>query len=602
MRHILLVAGVLGGGLPALALAQTAVPTFEETLVVSASLDAEDREDVPASVTVVDAEEIEARQAVSLAETVALVPGVIVAQAGGPGQQTSLFLRGTESDQTLLLWNGIQLNNPYFGGVSNWQFLATDGVARVEVLRGPFSALYGSNALGGVVQVFTGSRQGGTLRLEGGENSYGRAGLAAGGDAGPVHFDVAGHVRRGDGELDNNFFDSEDLMGRALWTVRPGVQLGLLVRGNDSETGIPLSGGQPTPRRTISWQEREVAIPFRAEAGRWEIEAQLSRTAFDSSFRDPDSAFGPASETESEGQRGRAVVTWRASERFWVAAGSEIERLEVTDSGSFGVNLDGARQRTWAAFGQASWDLGRLLVDVGLRRDDNDTYGEETSLRAGTVADLGGGFRARASYGESFRAPSLGELYFPFFGNPELQPETGETWEVGIEREKNGWRFALVGFEIRQRNLIDSHPVTFTAVNIGRAESRGIEAEVGVARGIFSARLNGTRLETENLDTGDPLLRRPEESANLVLTARPAAWTFNVETRYLGDRPDIDEATGIRRTNPSYLRVDLAAQWQATQRFAPYARVENVADEEYEAVLGYPSPGRTWIGGLAVEF
>jgi vitamin B12 transporter len=601
MRHILLVAGVLGGGLPALALAQTAVPTFEETLVVSASLDSENREDVPATVTVVDAEEIKARQADSLSEAVAVVPGVTVSQAGGPGQQTSLFLRGAESDQTLLLWNGIQLNNPYFGGV-NWQFVSTDGVERVEVVRGPFSALYGSNALGGVVQVFTGTRQGGTLRLEGGENGYGRAGLAAGGDAGPVRFDVTGHVQRGDGELDNSFFDSDELMGRALWTMRPGMQLGLLVRGNESDSGIPLSGGLPTPRRNIAWSEREVAIPFRAEAGPWEVEAQLSRTAFDSAFRDPDSAFSSASDTESEGLRGRTVVTWRGGDRFWVAGGTEYERLEVTDSSTFGTNLDGARQRTWAAFGQASWGAGPVRLDVGLRWDDNDVYGAKTSLRAGTIFDLGGGFRARASYGEAFRAPSLGELFFPFYGNPDLRPETGETWEVGIERQSNGWSFALVGFETKQRNLIDSHPVTFTAVNIGRAESRGVEAELGVTRGIYTARLSGTWLDTENLDTNEPLLRRPEESASLVLTARPAAWTFNVETRYVGERPDIDESTFSRATNPSYVRLDLAAQWQATKRFAPYARVENVADEEYEAVLGYPSPGRTWIGGVAVEF
>ncbi|HYU32565.1 MAG TPA: TonB-dependent receptor [Thermoanaerobaculia bacterium] len=601
MRHILLVAGVLGGGLPALALAQTAVPKFEETLVVSASLETEDKEDVPASVTVVDAKEIEARQADSLEEAVAVVPGVTVVQAGGPGQQTSLFLRGAESDQTLLLWNGIQLNNPYFGGV-NWQLVSTDGVERVEVVRGPFSALYGSNALGGVVQVFTGSRQGGTVRLEGGDNGYGRAGLAAGGDAGPVRFDVTGHVRRGDGELENSSFDSDELMARGLWTLRPGTQLGLLVRGNDSDTGVPLSLGQPTLRRSISWREREVAVPFRAEAGSWEVEAQLSRTHFDSAFRDPDDAFGPASDTESEGLRGRTVITWRSSDRFWVAGGSEVERLEVTDSGSFGTNLDGARQRTWAAFGQASWGMGPLRLDAGLRRDDNDVYGAKTSLRAGAVVDLGGGFRARASYGEAFRAPSLGELFFPFFGNPDLRPETGNTWEAGIERVQNGWSVALAGFETRQRNLIDSNPVTFTAVNVGRAESRGLEAELGVRRGIWAARLDGTWLDTENLDTHEALLRRPKESASLVLTARPAPWTFNLETRWVGDRPDLDEATFTRRTNPSYTRIDLAAQWQATAHLAPYARVENAAGEEYEAVLGYPSPGRTWIGGVAVGF
>jgi len=330
------------------------------------------------------------------------------------------------------------------------------------------------------------------------------------------------------------------------------------------------------------------------------VEAQLSRTAFDSAFRDPDNPYGAAADTESTGLHGRTVVTWRPGDHFWMAAGSEAERLEVTDSSTFGTNLDGARQRTWAAFGQASWGTGPLRLDVGLRRDDNDVYGAKTSLRSGAVVALGGGFRARASYGEAFRAPSLGELYFPFYGNPDLRPETGTTWEVGIEREANGWRFALVGFETRQRNLIDSHPVTFTAVNIGRAESRGIEAELGFTRGIFTVRLDGTRLDTENLDTGLPLLRRPEKSANLVLTARPDGWTFNLETRWVGDRPDLDEATFTTRTNPSYLRLDLAAQWQAREHLAPYARVENAADEEYEAVLGYPSPGRTWIGGLAV--
>ncbi len=601
MRHILLLAGVLGGGLPAIVLAQTAVPTFEDALVVSASLDAEERGAVPATVTVVEAEELEARQANSLAEAIGVVPGVTVAQSGGPGQQTSLFLRGGESDQTLLLWNGIPLNNPYFGGV-NWQFVSTDGVARIEVVRGPFSALYGSNALGGVVQVFTGSRQGGTVRLEGGENGYGRAGVAAGADLGPVRLDVTGHVRRGDGELPNSFFDSDELLARSLWSIRPGVQLGLLVRGNDASSGIPQSGGQPTPRRTIDWKEREIAVPFRAALGTWEVEAQLSQTLFDSAFRDPDSLFNQASDTESEGLRGRTVVTWRPDESFWVAAGSEVERLEVTDSSSFGINLDGARQRTWAAFGQASWGVGPVRLDLGLRRDDNDVYGAKTSLRAGAVAALGGGFRARASYGEAFRAPSLGELYFPFYGNPELRPETGATWEVGIEREANGWRFALVGFQTRQRNLIDSHPVTFTAVNIGRAESQGVEAEVSFTRGIYSLRLDGTRLTTENLDTGRPLLRRPEESAHFVLTARPDAWTLNFEARWVGDRPDLDESTFTTATNPSYLRLDLAAQWQVREHFAPYARVENAADEEYEAVLGYPSPGRTWIGGLAVVF
>src|SRR5262245_19462187 len=257
MRRILpiLFAGLLGGGPPALA--EEPVPVFSDTVVVSASLDAEERDEVPASVTVIDGEEIEARQALDLPELLTTVPGVLAVRAGSPGQQTSVFTRGAESDQTLLLWNGIPLNDPYFGAI-NWQFVPLDGVERVEVVRGPFSALYGSNAVGGVVQVFSGSRNGGTLHLEGGENGYRRGALVAGTDLGSARLDAAGNVRRGDGELANDFFDAEEATVRALWTLAPGVSLGVLGRANDSDTGIPLSGGQPTLHRRISWQEREV--------------------------------------------------------------------------------------------------------------------------------------------------------------------------------------------------------------------------------------------------------------------------------------------------------------------------------------------------------
>lgn len=608
-RSLVLLAGFLGGGIPVFsqtpAPAIPPVPKFEETVVVSASLDSEDRADVPASVTVLDQEELEARQVDTLSEAISTVPGLTIPQAGPPGQQTSLFVRGAESEQTLLLWNGIPLNDPYFGG-ANWQLIPTDGAERIEVARGPFSALYGSNAVGGVVQVFTGSRQGGTFSAEAGEDGYYRGGLAAGTDLGRLRLDVTGSLRRGDGELENSFFDGEELVARGLWTLRPGVSLGLMARANDSETGIPIVGGQPNLKGDISWEERELAVPFRADLGTWEVEALLSQTRFDSAYRDPDDPFGfTASDTESEGLRGRTVLTWRRpgdGEDLWIAVGSEAERLEVTNSSTFGSNLDGAHQRTWAVFGQGSWGRGPVRLDLGVRRDDNDVYGGETSLRSGVVLDAGAGVRLRASYGEAFRAPSLGELFYPFTGNPDLQPEDSESFELGIEREAGGWRVALTGFENRQRNLIDFDYVDFRNVNVGRARSRGVEGEVGFRRGIADVRWNATWLEAEDRITGLALLRRPERSSNLVLSVRPGDWTFNVEGRYVGERPDVDPITFGRAENPDYLRVDLAARWKALSWLAPYARLQNAAGEEYQEVLGYPAPGRTLIGGVAVDF
>jgi vitamin B12 transporter len=601
MRTLLLWAGILGGGIPALA--QTAVvPQFQDTVVVSASLESEDQADVPAAVTVIQKEEIEARQSHDLSDAVATVPGVAVMQAGPPGQQTSLFLRGAESEQTLLLWNGIPLNDPYFGG-ANWQFVPTDGVARIEVVRGPYSALYGSNAVGGVIQVFTGAEQGGKLTLEGGEHGYGRAGLAAGADVGRLRLDATGHIRRGGGELVNDDFDSEEGVARALWSLRPGMSLGVLARADDSDTGIPLAGRTPTPDRKITWREREVAVPFNAKTGSWDFEAQLSRTTFDAGYRAPADPSGfTASDTESEGTRGRAVATWHSGEKLWLAFGSEAERLEVTSSSNFGLNLDAARQKTWAVFGQGSYAVGPVRLDLGVRRDDNDVFGIQTSVRTGVVVRAGKGTRLRASYGQAFRAPSLGELYFPFSGNPDLQPEIGESWELGIEHEVHGVTLSLTGFRNRQHDLIDFDFVSFRNVNIGRTRSRGVEAGIGVHRGIVDARWNASWLDAEDRATGLALLRRPEWASNLVLTVSPGVWSFNLEGRWVGDRDDVDPVSFLRADNPSYLRVDLAARWKALARLSPYARIENVADATYEEVLGFPAPGRTLIGGIALGF
>lgn len=601
MRQIVpfLIAGVLGGGLPAWAQTEP-VPVFNDSVVVSATPTPEDRQQVPASTTVFDQREIAARQATDLSDLVSTSPGLSVIQAGPLGQQTSLFTRGTSSVQTLLLWNGIQLNDPYFGG-ANWQFVPLDGVERVEVVRGPFSSLYGSNAVGGVIQVLTGTRQGGTLNLEGGDYGYKRAGLAAGANLGSGRFDFTGNLRRGGSEFVNDDFDSEEGVARGLWSLGSGSSLGVLVRADDSKTGIPFSGGEVSPHRQISWREREVGIPFQTNQGPWQVEAQASRTDFDNAFRDPDDPFSKFSDTQSKATRGRAVGSWSGGD-LRLSFGGEAERLEVTASSDGFTNLDAAHQRTWAAFGEGSWGHGPVRLDLGVRRDDNDVYGGKTSLRAGTVVALTPNTLLRASYGEAFRAPSLGELFFPGSGNPDLKPEDSRSWELGLEHAAGGWRFVLTGFENRLRNLIDFDLATFRDVNVDRARTRGVEAVVGFRRGILDATVNGTWLDTEDLATGLELLRRPKRSANAVLTARPGDWTLSLVGRYVGDRADLDPVTFERTVNPSYTRLDVAARWKALSWLSPYARVENVTDKKYSQALGFPSPGRTLIGGLSFDF
>lgn len=664
MLYALILLGTLGGASPALA--QTDPPvletstvfetstvlepstvsetsttsTFQDDLTVTATLEATPAADAPASVSVFDQADIEARQATTVIDLLRTVPGVTVAQSGGPGTVTSVFSRGTNSTHTLALWNGVPLNSPYFGGY-DWAFLPTVGVDRIEVVRGPLSSLYGSDAIGGTVNILSGRHNGITLDLEGGDNSYGRAAITAGhsfstGDSGALRLDVLGLARTSEGELNNDFYDGEDITARLEWNSATSAEnafsIGLLARVHDAEIGIPRSGATLTPNRLQTQQDRQLAVPIHAGFGAWEVDVLLSRIDSDFEFRDPD-AFFDANDTDAESLRGRAVATVHFDRdtansgggASWLAFGGEWRREEVTNINTFGVNLDDDRQTSRAAFSQLHWQQDRWLIDLSLRHDDHESFGGPSSYQTSpgvhVAYQLSEGTRLRAGWSQAFRAPSLGERFFPFSGNPNLQPETSDNYEVALEHRSGPWQFGLAVFDIRQDGLIDFDPVTFTNVNRGRAESQGLEAELSWTRNGFSVQFGATLLDAENLDTGEALLRRPDESAFAVVTWVPSAWkpsarktstgnsasnlarwTFHLEATFTGERPDSDPVTFARTTNPSHTRIDLGARWQVTSVLAPYARIENVVDEEYEEVLGFPALGRTVIGGIALRW
>lgn len=582
---------------PAAASPATAGPvaSYSDDVVVTASLRAEERNRVPATVTVIDAAEIADRQATEIGELLRTVPGLALARSGSPGKVTSLFSRGASSTQTLVLWNGLRLNDPLFGGY-DWAFLPTEGVERVEVVRGPFSALYGGDAVGGVVQVLTGRGRGVGLRLEGGGDGYRRASAAAGFGERAWHLDVAGHVRRGDGEVANDFYDAEHGSARLTWEPRPGASVGLVARVAEAEVGVPFGFFfEPTPERTNRRRSRDLALPFRYGRADWEVEGHLGTSGGELTARDPRDPFAESA-TDAETLLGRTVLTYRpAGGDWWLAAGADAQEQRADYDSPFARLVDES-QTTRATFAQAHWQSRRWTVQGGLRHDDSDRFGGETSARLGTVLALGGGARLRASYGEAFRAPTLSDLFFPFLGNPDLEPERSTSWEVGAEVEGGRWGASLVAFSSDFDNLIVFPPPVFQAENVGRARSRGLEGRLSLTAGSVSARLEATLLDAENLDTGEALARRPDESASLVVTWAPGRWTLAATGRYVGERPDLGT------TLDAYSTVDLAAAWRLSPRAEPYLRLENALDEEYEEVAGFPAADRQLVGGVALRF
>lgn len=598
-------AGLLGGWSPLLAQDPTPPPAndaasaavFASELVVTASLEPRSAGELPAAVDVVDADEIERRQSASIVDLLRTVPGLSLTQSGSPGKVASLFVRGASSAQTLVLLDGVVLNDPVLGAF-DWSTPATVGLDRVEVARGPFSSLWGSSAMGGVVQLVTRAPERPDLggRLEAGSKGFRHAAAAGAAPLGPLAFDLSGDLRRGDGELDNDFFDADQ--GQLRVDARPfeGLRIGLLGRVVEAEIGLPVDFlGNPSPRRRQTSGSKLIALPIDWTRGDWSVEGLWATTESDHEVEDADDAFA-ASVNDTEREQLRLELAWEPAEAIAVAGGFDRAREEATTSSAFGPGLDRNRQTTEAAFAELSWRGERFRVDAGARHDDHSEFGSETSLRGGAVIELGASARLRLGYGESFRAPSLGDLFFPGFGNPGLRPERGESVELGVEAGVGPLTARATAFRTDYEDLIQFSFHTFLPENVGRARAEGIEGSLAARGHVWRGLAAITWLEATDLATDAPLPRRPEWSGSLVVDRVAERWSAGATVRHVGDRDDVGAAP-----LGAYTVADFRAGWTAREWLAPFARIENLFDEEYEEAIGFPAPGRGFALGVALR-
>jgi len=592
--------------LPAASSAQTSAPV-SESVVVTATLTEEEERELGSAATVITRERIEASGARTVVELLREVPGLDVARQGGDGALTSVFLRGANSPHLLVLVDGARMNSPYFSGY-DFSSLTTENIERIEVVRGPFSALYGSDAIGGVVQIFTRSPStapAGRATLESGSEGQRRLSAYLSAGTGPLAAAATFSDSRADGPRTNSEWEERSGSLRLDWRGANGLRLGVEGSIREGGVGVPGPVGAETPRARQDDREERLQVPvaFRPAAGH-EASLLFARVASERRFEDPDSDF--RSESSPETLQARAADTFRAGAHE-VTAFASWERWRVDDRSNFGVALDDHGSDLWGAGVQDVLSLARgLILTAGLRYDHHSDFGDAWSPRA-TIAwfDGAGNWKVRGSAGGAFRAPSVGELFYPFSGNPDLEPERVTAYEAGVDRAVAGGA-ATVGLSLfwnEFRNLIVYEFSTSLNANVGRARTRGAEV---VARLRLSdrAQLDAayTLLETEDRQTGEDLLRRPRHRASAALSWRPVArWTVAPRAVFVGERADADPVTRRRLTTPSFLRVDLFTRYDLGV-LEPYARVENLTDRGYEEVRGYPASGRRFSGGLEVRF
>jgi vitamin B12 transporter len=591
---------------PAVAQQSTPQPTASEQIVVTASALPEHVDETPATVTVITHEDIEVRAARDVSDVLREVPGLTVARIGSSGHQTSVFTRGANPAHTLVMWNGIEINTPFFGGY-DWGQFSTSGIEQIEIVRGPYSALYGSDAMAGVINILTApTRNMLQASVEGGENGLRNAQVMASHVAGAFTFNGAFESRRDDGFADNDDFDQQSAHGSVRWTGGRQFSIGLTVRYTTYDLGVPtnlnatLDALIPSLERRQDGNERQLAIPIEQTLGSFRYELLLAENRREDTLDDPADPFGPFFQnTDSRSRRAR-LTTRTKTAIGTIIAGAERESTTVDDVTNFGPNfLDKKREerslfledRYSHAFGDA-----RLELSAGIRHDDYETFGNETSPRI-AAAWIAGGNKLHAAYGEAFRAPSVGELYSPFGGNVNLQAERSRSIEAGIDHYFDDGNVSLTLFQDRYRDLITN--AGFVLANVGRARARGAEVSAqGRVSAMVHAGITYTYLDTEQLGSGLELLRRPRHSGSAFVNVRHGITDINIVALRTGEREDILAVLPFSRTtNDAHTTVDANVQFDLG-RFTPYLKIENLTDAEYEEVRGYISPSRRAIVGV----
>jgi vitamin B12 transporter len=582
---------------PALVAAQTE-QTILKPIVVTASRSAEAANEALASTTVITREEIERRQPQSLLDLLRTQAGIDVSRTGGLGAVESVFMRGTESDQVLVLVDGVRASSATSGTFS-FQQLNPAQIERIEIVRGPRSSLYGSDAIGGVIQIFTRRLSGPSAAVEAGSYATYRAQAGyGGGDA--ARYSVNGaYVNSGGFSTTNpsipfDFDPDDDGYEERSATANMDAELAenasLALRGWRSDGEVEYDIGElDTQNDTVSLNVDLDALP------RWR---QNFGVGYARDNLDNDSPTFPSETTTN-----RITLNWQNDVRLGsghqLTVGADYYRDdgEYTDltgpAGSFDDSINDI-----GGYLNLRSRLGAIDVEIGLRYDEHSEFGGHTTGQVALGRQFTESLRGFAAFGTAFKAPTLNELFFPDFGNPDLDPEKSRSTEIGLAFQPVDASYALDAsvFYTEIDDLIDTGPgPLFQARNIEAATIRGLELSYGLdiaARWFASAdlTLQDARNDTEDTD----LLRRPDRK--LVLSATRSfmqGGSLYTELLLSGERVDVG---GVQL--PGYSLVNLGLQYPILESLFLDARVENLLDKDYELVAGYSTPGLSGYAGL----
>ncbi len=582
------------------------IPAFSqstalEPVVVTATRQAARASELLSDVSIIEREEIEQAGPATLGELLARQPGIQMANSGGPGKATSIFIRGANAGHTLLLIDGQRVGSATLGTAS-FEGIPLSQIERIEILRGPASALYGSDAIGGVIQIFT-KRGEGPARLSAfaGYGSYdtGKADAGISGGTKEWSYSLRAGYENTKGfnavadsakqpfnfNPDRDGYWNRNLSGNLAFRPAAGHEIGASVFYADGRSWY--DGGPTFDNRTDLTVTSYQAYSRNRMGDAWTSTLRIGRATDDSTDFSAFAPQGAAFRTDQD------QASWQNDVKL--PLGQALLGVEtLKQKARSATNFDRSRRIDTLLAGW-SGQVGSHRFQVNARHDDNSQFGGKTTGLLAYGYQLSAAWRAHVSLGTGFRAPSFNELYFPGFGNPNLRPEQAFNRELGLFWETGRHSASAVYFNNRVRDLIVFDSVTFTPQNIGRAKLEGITFTYtgSIARTRLSATADLQR--PRDVDTGRRLIRRADRQLALRANRQFGAWEAGAELLAVGAR--YDNLANTRRMG-GYSLLNATLNYRLAPDWRLEARADNLTDKKYETVWGYAVPGASLFIGV----
>lgn len=598
------------------ALAQSQTEAVLKEVVVTASRNEQLLSSTLPNTSVITRQDIERSQAVDLVTLLQREAGLQRTQNGGIGTVSSVFMRGSPSLQTLVLIDGVPQNKQDASGAVSLEHLMLDNIERVEIVRGNVSAIYGSGAIGGVIQIFT--RRGtaepsASVSMELGPRASRKLSgsvSASLGDtsiyAGVARITTDGFSAINSAQLpganpDADGYNNTSANLSLTHRLSSDHSFGARLMQSDSDTAYDNAFGAPTDIQTSSTRLSQATLFTDNTWGKWRSRLSLSEQS-DKSRSQDNGFFG-----STDGFTTRAtVLNWVntiALGRDWVAsAGLEQQRQHVDTSSDSAFATPYNRERnTSAVFAGVEGKLGKGGLQLNLRHDKVGDLGQSTGF-------LGYGYpvtdqvKLIASTSSAFNAPPLGYLFAPGYGNPLLQPERARSHELGLQYEQGRQLVRATYFDTHIQDQLNYDFITSAFANIGRTRNSGLELSYRGSVGATDVHASLTVQDPVDEITSQRLARRAANLLSLGLSHLLGAWRFGADLQYSSERPDAysDPLTfsTISTTLPAYSVLDLSVSYQLSPAVMLKARLDNATDQSYQTVYGYNQQPRSLYLGL----